>query len=73
MSEPIRNPSKFQLFSALAEQGQSWINLPKFGRVILCSVEREDGSGHNFNLTIRVPNADGLTFFHQTAFVRTID
>lgn len=35
---------------------------------ILCAIEREDGSGHNFNVTLIV----GLSR-KQTVFVRTID
>lgn len=58
--------TKFQLFALLAHDGPRMVTV---GGVtgLLSSLEREDGSGRCFNVTIYT--TDGM----RTVFVRTID
>ncbi len=46
--------TKWELFSLLAKPGEAEIDLPSFGKGILQSIEREDGSGASFTLTVKV-------------------
>ena len=63
--------TKFQLFAALAVQGEARITLIK-GNAVICgillSVEREDGSGSSFNVQIRT-DAGHIRQVH----IRTVD
>lgn len=44
------------LFRMMGENGPAYIALPTGERGILQSVEREDGSGRSFNVTITLSN-----------------
>ena len=75
--------TKFQLFSALAAPANSQnsvLTTPTFVGKIL-SVQREDGSGSKFNVTLTTwncysPGSDGFKRFVpevKTVFVQTVD
>lgn len=68
--------TKFQLFALLTSDGGKRVTLPDGNQGTLDSIQREDGSGRCFNLTVcmgyvlaginRVPR-------YRTMFVRTSD
>lgn len=64
--------TKFQLFNLLAAEYtmiHDFVSSGQFHyRGILRSIEREDGSGSSFNVTIDTGNGNGATFH-----IRTID
>jgi hypothetical protein len=66
--------TKFQLFMALTTKGAATISFPDhFGVTgILQSVQREDGSGSSFNVTILRVTPSGRNV-RETYYVRTID
>lgn len=68
--------TKWQLFNAMATDGKITVNSntksPLTG--IIDSIQREDGSGHCFNVTMRTYSNDLRTMVGiVTVFVRTID
>ncbi len=60
--------TKFQLFSLLARSNNSQTVTVAGVTGLLQSIEREDGSGHNFNVTLSL--ADNT---YTTVFVKTVD
>lgn len=64
------NVTKFQIMCWLFAHNQleATIGLKDGRKGIVQSVEREDGSGYNFNITVSFPNHTTETFY-----VRTID
>jgi hypothetical protein len=66
--------TKFVLFSTLAQKGEAWITLPNGQYGILQSVQRENGGGSGFNVTItQYPPGCGYDGVTRTYYVRTID
>lgn len=63
--------SRFELMKLLfadTKENPPYVGIPGGGCGILVAVEREDGSGHCFNVTVLVSTGNRKTFF-----VRTID
>lgn len=74
--------TKHQLFALMTSDGSPTIRLPN-GRIgVVSSIEREDGSGRSFNLTVKVSKPPrignggtlaGWTQSSETIHVRMID
>lgn len=65
--------TKFQLMTAFFNLSPVWIG-NKYG--VIQEIQLEDGSGHNFNVTLNhsVMDAGGkFTCVKDTVFMRTID
>ncbi len=67
--------TKWVLFGALGRDGgiKTLISSASHGELsmVVCGVEREDGSGQSFNVTGYV--GDGISRRRITVYVRTID
>ncbi len=63
--------TKFQLFMAMATNGDAKLTIKGVTGIVV-SVEREDGSGSSFNVTMHVRNKSGRSE-QQRFYVKTID
>lgn len=62
--------TRWQILSALTQSGPAWITLDDGRTGILQSVQRESGSGRDFNLTILLgkefPRTTEMIYVHTT-------
>ena len=67
--------TKFELISALFNGGSVTINGNGHSPIVgvVSAIEREDGSGHCWNVTVKTFSGSGLNVGTVTVFVRTID
>jgi hypothetical protein len=68
--------TKFQLFALLTADKTPAVTMPDGRPGILQAIQREDGSGKSFNLTVNVGGAwvcGQMVTQYETLHVRTID